>query len=96
MEPRLIAGKHGVNRVMVDDVARRICTAALIDPSWRGDWHVLVNWLDEGLDAHQHILPAIRDVVERPTEGPEGYRQPQTHRYFDAAIREYAQRCRAA
>lgn len=72
MEPRLIAGKHGVNRVMVDDVARRICTAALIDPSWRGDWHVLVNWLDEGLDAHQHILPAIRDVVERPTEGAGG------------------------
>ena len=96
MEPRLVAGTPGLNRVMVDHAARDVCRAALIEPSWRGDWRTLVGWLDEGLDLNLHILPAIKDVVARQSRGDKQYRQPNTLRYFTAAIREFAKRERAA
>jgi hypothetical protein len=95
-EPRLVAGIPGVNRVMVDHVARAVCEAALYEPSSRLDWNVLVDWLDSGLDIDLHILPGIRAVVERQSKGEKGYKQPGTLRYFTAPIREYVARLRAA
>jgi hypothetical protein len=95
-EPRLVAGIPGVNRVMVDHVARAVCEAALYEPSSRLDWNVLVDWLDSGLDIDLHILPGIRAVVERQSKGEKGYKQPGTLRYFTPGIREYVRRGAAA
>jgi hypothetical protein len=96
MKPRLVAGKPGVNRVMVDHAARDVCRAGLYEPSSRLDWNVLVDWLDEGLDLSLDIVPAINEVVERQSKGEKGYKQPSTLRYFTAPIREYAARRGAA
>jgi uncharacterized protein YdaU (DUF1376 family) len=86
----LLAGRMGWNRVMLDDAALKICNSARIEPSWRGDWNTLVQWLDEGLHMEKHILPAIATLVERQVKSERGYRQPSTLRYFGSAIREYA------
>jgi hypothetical protein len=96
MKPRLVAGKPGVNRVMVDHAARDVCRAGLYELSSRLDWNVLVDWLDEGLDLSLHIVPAINEVVEKQSKGSNGYKQPRTLRYFTAPIREYAARRGAA
>ena len=85
----LLAGKTGQNRAMLDIAARKICEAARIDLSWRGDWWILVGWLNEGFDVNDQIVPAITALVERRVKSPKGYQRPSTLRYFDAAIREY-------
>jgi hypothetical protein len=86
----LLAGKAGVNRIMLDYAARTLCEAARIDQSWRGDWWVLVGWLNEGFDLKDHIIPAITNLVARRVKTEKGYTRPSTLRYFDAAIKEYA------
>ncbi len=70
----------------VDDAAEMICEAAKIrEERWRGDWRPMLEWLDAGLDLHDAILPAIRQVAARS-----GYKPPGTLKYFDAAIRQVA------
>ena len=96
MEPRLVAGIPGVNRVMVDYAARQVCLASLKQPTWRGDWHYLVGWLDEGFELHKHIIPAIEGFVARRQKSDKGYDPPSTLWCFDAIIREYVAKCRAA
>lgn len=45
---------------------------------------VLVEWLRDGKDGADDILPAIRKVASRP-----GYTPPGSLRYFDSAVRNY-------
>ncbi len=95
MKTHLVAGPEK-NRCMVDYAAQQVAKAALKDPSWRGDWNILVEWLNEGLDLDRHIIPAITETVRKRLDSPKGYPNPNTLRYFSAAIREYAARSRAA
>ena len=88
--PRLVAGIEARNRVFLDYAAMRVCEAARIDKTWRGDWPTLVGWLNDGFDLANHIVPAITALVERQAKSERGYKQPSTLRYFTAAIREYA------
>lgn len=68
----------------LDDAARLVTEAAGInDANWRGDWRPLVSWLNDKLDLHDAILPAIRRVADRP-----GYVVPRSLAYFDQAVRE--------
>ncbi len=92
----LLAGKSGVNRVVLSHAAQRVCEAARIDPSWRGDWGILVGWLNEGFSLSKHIIPAITGLVARRVKTEKGYTRPSTLRYFDAAIREYVEAHREA
>lgn len=68
----------------LDDVADLVCEAAKIrTESWRGDWRPLMAWLDDEIDVHQHILPAIKRCAERPNYVP-----PGSLKYFDSMVRE--------
>lgn len=85
-----VNGKAGpVKRAIVgdfyiEDAARLVTEAAGInDCNWRGDWRPLVAWLNDKLDLHDAILPAIRRVADRP-----GYVVPRSLAYFDQAVRE--------
>ncbi len=74
----LVAGTY------LDVAVDLVCESAQIgDADWRGDWQPVVGWLRDGLDLHQHILPAIRRVASRS-----GYQPPRSLRYFDSAVRE--------
>ena len=71
----------------LDDVCRFVCEAAGInDASFRGDWRPIIAWLKDGLDPHEHILPAIRQVAARAAYRPSEVR---SFAYFDAAVRQY-------
>ena len=96
MVPHLVAGKPGVNRVVLDVAARNVCTAGLYAHTSKLDWNVLVDWIDEGFDVDLHIVPAIEELVARQQKGTKGYRQPGTLRYFDGPLREFVARSRAA
>jgi hypothetical protein len=85
----LLAGHAGKNRVMLDVAARMVCDAARIDHAWRGDWWILVGWLNEGFQLQKHIVQAITGVVGRRVKSEKGYTRPSTLRYFDTPIREY-------
>ncbi len=67
-----------------------LCVAAGLGLDWRGDWRLLINWLRDGLDFHDVILPAVQRVASRPS-----YQTPSTLRYFESAVREAAGRMRA-
>ena len=76
--------RASVGGYFLDFAAGKVLEAAGInDANWRGDWRPLVAWLNEKLDLHEAILPAIRRVAERP-----GYAVPRSLAYFDAAVRE--------
>ena len=69
--------------VYLDITAEMVAGAARIDAYSRPlDWKTLCGWLRDGLESHDHILPVIRRIAERP-----GYEPPQVLRYFDGAIR---------
>lgn len=89
-ECEVVNGPSGaVKRAVVggfylDDAARLVTEAAGInDANWRGDWRPLIGWLNDKLDLHEAILPAVRRVAERP-----GYVVPRSLAYFDQAVRE--------
>lgn len=72
----------------LDDVCRFVCEAAGInDASFRGDWRPIIAWLKDGLDPHDRIIPAIRQVAARPSYRPSDVR---SFAYFDAAVRQQA------
>lgn len=71
----------------LDDMCRFVCEAAGInDANFRGDWRPIIAWLKDGMDPHEHILPAIRQVAARPAYRPSEVR---SFAYFDAAVRQY-------
>jgi len=68
----------------LDVAAALVCEAAKLDGYARGlDWRPLAGWMNEGIDLHEQILPAIRGVAARGS-----YKPPRFLTYFDAAVRE--------
>jgi hypothetical protein len=68
------------------DIAGKVAEAmGWYDQRRYTDWRPLCAWLDDGLDPHDTILPAIRRVVER-----RGNVEISTLAYFDKAVREAA------
>lgn len=75
------------NTVFLIEAAGEVCAAAGFDPSFRGDWHTLVSWLEEGHLLAEVIVAAITHVREKRGAA---YRVPKSLNYFTEAIREYA------
>ncbi|HEX4173960.1 MAG TPA: hypothetical protein VHY82_15940 [Acetobacteraceae bacterium] len=74
--------------VYLDWVASEVVMAMRAPADWRGDWQTLCGWLREGLDPYEHILPAIKRVMERRGPGADPIGRLG---YFDAAVREQRQ-----
>lgn len=80
------AGPFGSRRcVTFKPICVKVIDAAKMNASQPWDWDVVARWINDGLDAHNVILPAIRECASRPK-----YRQPGTLRYFDGPVRDYA------
>ncbi len=71
-------------------ILRDICLLVAEAVGWNDytrytDWRPLCAWLDDGIDPHDAILPAIRRVVTR-----RGNLEIASLAYFDKAVREAA------
>lgn len=59
--------KHGKwmhKGCIIDGIARDVAEAAGFPSTWRGDWSLLLQWLDAGCVPSQHIYPAVRAAAE--------------------------------
>jgi uncharacterized protein YdaU (DUF1376 family) len=82
MLPVVGTGKY--ERLLIT-VCEIVCQAAGIrDPNWRGDWDIVIGWLERNLSVDRQILPAIRDVVERSSR-----KQIRSLAYFNGAVLNY-------
>jgi len=87
--PPELDDRTGITHAVVGDsyidlAADAVCQAAKIrEERWRGDWRPLIEWLRDGINFHQTILPAVQSVASRP-----GYKPPGSLRYFDNAVRQ--------
>ena len=78
----------------LDEICRLVCEAAGInDAHFRGDWRPIIAWLQDRIDPHDVVLPAIRDVAGRPGYQPSLIR---SFRYFDQAVRGWTSERRTA
>lgn len=67
----------------LDVIADLVREAAGYPHGWCGDLRPLAAWLQDGLDPHDAILPAIMAIARRAD-----YRPPGTLAYFDRPVRE--------
>jgi len=85
LDALLAKGKWKYGGKLIDRTARQVAEAAGWNHSWRGDWSVLAQWIDEGISTTDHIIP----TVHRMSEWFRSKGQPATTlRAFDKAIRE--------
>lgn len=57
-------------RFVIDRVAADVAETARLPRSWRGDWNVLLEWLNAGLKPVDHIYPAISRIAGIPSYAP--------------------------
>lgn len=67
----------------IDWCARKLLDVTGIRDAPRSDWHVLADWLREGMEWDDHIEPVLIRMASRPD-----YEPPGTLKYFDRAVRE--------
>lgn len=80
---RVYAGVRGHNMVCLAKAIRLLAEAAGKDRSWRTDWQVLVDWLNEGIEL-ETILAAVKQAEERHRAGDGVI---YSMRYFNQEVR---------